>query len=201
MRRVVPELPAHAPLTRGNAFTRWIGRSVLRLGGWRVAGHWPDLPRIVVIAAPHSSAWDAFWGIAAKVAMGVQIDFMAKAELFGGPLGWALRIFGAMPVNRSAAKGIIEQVASRMRASEKMWFVLAPEGTRRKVTQWKPGFWKIAKAADVPVFCVWFHYPEKTIGLGPLVELTDDCDADLVRIRALFRPHQGKNRGVMDERT
>jgi len=200
MRRVVPDLPAHAPRTRGNAFTRWIGRSVLRLGGWQVAGEWPDLPRMVVIAAPHSSAWDAIWGIAAKVAMGVQIDFMAKAELFTGPLGWALRLFGGMPVNRSAAKGIIEQVAAQMRAAEKMWFVLAPEGTRRVVTQWKPGFWKIAKAADVPVFCVWFHYPEKTIGLGPLVELTDNCDADLRRIRALFRPHQGKNRGVMDER-
>ena len=196
MRRVVPELPAIAPRTRGNAFTRWIGRSVLRLGGWRVAGEWPQLPRMVIIAAPHSSAWDAFWGIAAKVAMGVQIDFMAKAELFGGPLGWALRIFGAMPVNRSAAKGIIEQVAARMRASDKMWFVLAPEGTRRKVTQWKPGFWKIAKAADVPVFCVWFHYPEKTIGLGPLVELTDDCDADIARIRELYRPHRGRNRDV-----
>jgi 1-acyl-sn-glycerol-3-phosphate acyltransferase len=196
MRRVVPELPANAPRTRGNALTRWIGRSVLRLGGWRVAGEWPDLPRIVVIAAPHSSAWDAFWGIAAKVAMGVQIDFMAKAELFGGPLGWALRIFGAMPVNRSAAKGIIEQVAARMRAADRMWFVLAPEGTRRKVTQWKPGFWKIAKAADVPVFCVWFHYPEKTIGLGPLVELSGDIDADIARIREMYRPHRGRNRDV-----
>jgi 1-acyl-sn-glycerol-3-phosphate acyltransferase len=201
MRRVVPALPAQAPRTRGNALTRWIGRSVLRLGGWRVAGEWPDLPRMVVIAAPHSSAWDAIWGIAAKVAMGVQIDFMAKAELFKGPLGWALRIFGGMPVNRSAATGIIEQVAAQIRAAEKMWFVLAPEGTRRIVTQWKPGFWKIAKAADVPVFCVWFHYPEKTIGLGPLVELSDDLESDLVRIRALFRPHLGKNRGVMDERT
>jgi 1-acyl-sn-glycerol-3-phosphate acyltransferase len=189
-------LPANAPRTRGNAFTRWVGRNVLRLGGWQVAGEWPDLPQMVVIAAPHSSGWDAFWGIAAKVAMGVQIDFMAKAELFTGPLGWALRFFGGVPVNRSAAKGIIEQVASRMRAADRMWFVLAPEGTRRKVTQWKPGFWKIAKAADVPVFCVWFHYPEKTIGLGPLVELSDDCDADLVRIREAYRPYRGRNRGV-----
>jgi 1-acyl-sn-glycerol-3-phosphate acyltransferase len=196
VRRIVPELPANAPRTRGNALTRWIGRSVLRLGGWRVAGEWPDLPRIVVIAAPHSSAWDAFCGIPAKEAMGVQIDFMAKAELFGGPLGWALRIFGAMPVNRSAAKGIIEQVAARMRAADRMWFVLAPEGTRRKVTQWKPGFWKIAKAADVPVFCVWFHYPEKTIGLGPLVELSGDIDADIARIREMYRPHRGRNRDV-----
>jgi 1-acyl-sn-glycerol-3-phosphate acyltransferase len=196
MRRVVPQLPANAPRTNGNAFTRWIGRSVLRVGGWQVAGEWPDLSRMVVIAAPHSSAWDAIWGIAAKVAMGVKIDFMAKAELFTGPLGWALRLFGGMPVNRSAAKGIIEQVATGIRAADRMWFVLAPEGTRRKVTQWKPGFWKIAKAADVPVFCVWFDYPEKTIGLGPLVALTGDCDGDIARIRETFRPYRGRNRNV-----
>jgi 1-acyl-sn-glycerol-3-phosphate acyltransferase len=200
MNRVVPELPASTPRTGGNAFSRWLGRTVLRLGGWKVVGEWPDLPKLMVIAAPHSSAWDAFWGIAAKVAMGIRIDFMAKAELFTGPLGWALRFFGGIPVNRSAARGVVEQVAAQFRSAEKMWFVLAPEGTRRTVTQWKTGFWKIARAAEVPVFCVWFHYPDKTIGLGPLVELTADVDADLRRIRALFRPHIGKNRGVMDER-
>jgi 1-acyl-sn-glycerol-3-phosphate acyltransferase len=165
-----------------------------------VVGEWPDLPKMVVIAAPHSSAWDAFWGIAAKVAMGIQIDFMAKAELFTGPLGWALKFFGGVPVNRSAARGVVEQVAARFRTADKMWFVLAPEGTRKAVTQWKSGFWKIARAADVPVFCVWFHYPDKTIGLGPLVEVTADLDADMRRIRALFRSHKGKNRDVMDER-
>ncbi|MGH8030686.1 MAG: acyltransferase, partial [Arenimonas sp.] len=58
------------------------------------------------------------------------------------------------------------------------------------------GFWKIAKRAQVPVFCAWFHYPDKIIGLGPMVELTDDMEADLVRIRALFKGHVGRNRGV-----
>ena len=82
----IPPLPPQAPKT-GNRFTRWIGRSVLRFGGWTITGDWPDLPRLVVIAAPHSSGWDAVWGLAAKLAMGVDITFIAKAELFWGPLG------------------------------------------------------------------------------------------------------------------
>ena len=78
-----------------------------------------------------------------------------------------------------------------------MWFVLAPEGTRRRVEHWKTGFWKIARAADVPVFCAWFHYPDRTIGLGPLVGTTADLAADMARIRAIYRPYHGRNRGTV----
>lgn len=191
----IPVLPASGP-SDGGPFTRWLGRSILRLGGWTIAGDWPDLPRLVVIAAPHSSGWDAVWGLAAKLAMGVDITFIAKAELFRGPLGWLLRAFGGHPVNRSAPGGIVEQTAEQIRAADRMWFVLAPEGTRRRVEHWKTGFWKIARRADVPVFCAWFHYPERTIGLGPLVALTDDPVADMARIREIYRPYQGKNRGA-----
>ena len=192
----VPSLPPNAPRSGGNAFTRWIGRTVLRMGGWTIVGDWPDLPKLVIIAAPHSSAWDVIWGIAAKVAMGIEVIFMGKQEAFWGPIGWLLRKFGGMPVNRSAPGGIVEQVVARFRSSEKMWFALSPEGTRRKVEKWKPGYWRIAKRAEVPVYCVWFDYPSRTFGLGPLVELSDDIAADMLRIRALFVPYQGRNRGV-----
>jgi len=192
----IPTLPPQAPKT-GNRFTRWIGRSVLRLGGWTLTGDWPDVPRMVVIAAPHSSGWDAVWGLAAKLALGVDITFIAKAELFWGPLGWLLRRFGGHPVDRSAPGGIVDQTANEIRNAERMWFVLAPEGTRKRVEHWKTGFWKIARRAEVPVFCAWFHYPDKTIGLGPLVELTDDSSADMARIRDIYRPYQGKNRGTL----
>jgi 1-acyl-sn-glycerol-3-phosphate acyltransferase len=195
MRPRIPVLPPNAPRS-GNAFTRWIGRMVMRLGGWTIAGDWPDVPRLVAIAAPHSSAWDVVWGLAAKVAMGVDVVFMGKQEAFWGPVGWLLKRFGGLPVNRSAPGGVVEQVSDRLRNSERMWFAIAPEGTRRPVEKWKPGFWRIAKRAGVPVFCVWFHYPERTLGLGPIVELSDDVNADLVRIRAQFAPHMGRNRGA-----
>ncbi len=116
--------------------------------------------------------------------------------MFWGPLGWLLRSFGGHPVDRSAPGGIVDQTAAEIRAAERMWFVLAPEGTRKRVETWKTGFWKIARRADVPVMCAWFHYPERTIGLGPLVELSDDMAADMARIREIYRPYQGKNRGT-----
>jgi 1-acyl-sn-glycerol-3-phosphate acyltransferase len=195
MTRIAPLSPS-AP-RYGGPLSRWFGRSLLRLGGWTIEGDWPDEPRLVVIVAPHSSGWDAYWGLAAKLAMGIDIAFIAKAELFRGPLGWLLRKLGGRPVNRSAPGGIVEQTAAQIRDSERMYFVLAPEGTRRRVEHWKTGFWKIARSARVPVFCAWFHYPDRTIGLGPMLQLSDDLDADMARIRELYRPFVGKNRGTV----
>ena len=60
---------------------------MLRLGGWRVVGEFPDLPRVVLIGAPHSSNWDGVWGFAAKLALGLDIKILGKHQLFWGPLG------------------------------------------------------------------------------------------------------------------
>lgn len=188
-------LPDCAPRT-GNALTRWIGRTVLRLGGWTIAGDFPDERKLVIIAAPHSSAWDAVWGIAAKLAMGIRIVFIGKQELFRGPLGWLLRRFGAIPVDRARAHGVVDMVVSRFEASDTMWFVLAPEGTRRRVEHWKSGFWHIARDAGVPVLCAYFHYPERTIGIGPVMHMTADQKTDMARVRAFYKPWIGKNRGT-----
>ena len=196
MNRVVPELPAQAPRV-GSRLGRWFGRCVLRLGGWRVVGEWPALDKMVIIVAPHSSGWDAVWGLAAKLAMGLDIAFMAKAELFKGPLGWLLRWFGGIAVDRSAPGGIVEQSAARVRDSRNIWFLLAPEGTRRRVEHWKTGFWKIARGAGVPVFCAAFHYPEKKIVLMQVFDTSDDLQADMAAVRTIYRPYVGKNRDTL----
>ena len=80
---------------------------------------------------------------------------------------------------------------------DKLWLGITPEGTRKKVKKWKSGFWHIARAAHVPVQLLYFHYPDRTIGLGPLIELSDDLDADMARIRAYYVPFQGRNRGTV----
>lgn len=192
----VPVLPPNAPRAGTARIWRRFGLAVLRLGGWRLQGEWPDVPRLVVIAAPHSSAWDAVWGFAAMLAMDLRVVFMGKKEIFVGPLGWYLRRMGGTPVDRAAPIGVIDQAVRCILASERSWFALAPEGTRRRVEHWKTGFWKIARAADAPVCCVAFHYPEKTIVVGPLVHCTDDVEVDMARIRAWYRPFIGKHRGT-----
>jgi 1-acyl-sn-glycerol-3-phosphate acyltransferase len=194
---VVLALPPNAPQVRRNRLTRWIGRSILRMGGWRMVGRFPDIPKLVLIGAPHSSNWDGVWGFAAKAAMGLDIKVLGKDSLFKVPvLGAVLRYLGVIPVNRSAAHGVVEQAAAMIRSADRFWFGLAPEGTRKPVERWKTGFWKIAKAAEVPVLPAYFHYPDKIIGIGEPFQLGDDMNADLARIRAWYRPWQGKHHGT-----
>jgi len=77
-----------------------------------------------------------------------------------------------------------------------MWFVLAPEGTRKRVENWKSGFWHIARDANVPVVCAYFHYPTKTIGIGAVMHMTTNLKADMAMVRDYYRPWIGKHRGT-----
>ena len=195
----VLSLPPSVPKTRStrtNRVLRWLARSLLRLGGWRMVGEFPDLPKAVLIGAPHSSNWDGIWGMTAKVALGLDIRIFAKHQLFWWPLGPILRRLGVIEVNRGDARGLIGQMLERFEQEERFWLGIAPEGTRKQVLRWKPGFWKIASAAGVPVVPAYFHYPEKIIGIGEIFHLGDDMDADIARIRAWYKPWQGKNHGV-----
>lgn len=192
----MPDQVPQTPATGFGRFTRWIGRSVLRLGGWRVVGEIPPVARLVVIAAPHSSNWDGIWGMAAKLALGVDIRVLGKAQLFWWPLSILLRRLGVIPVDRSRPQGVVEQAVELVRGARRMWFVVAPEGTRKPVREWKRGFWKIAHGAQVPVLMAYFHYPERIIGFGPLFHTTGDMEADMAAVRAWYRPWMGRNRGT-----
>ncbi|CAG4977807.1 lysophospholipid acyltransferase family protein [Novilysobacter luteus] len=193
---IVPSLPPSVPRVPRHRLSRWIGRAVLRLGGWRVVGEFPDLPRVVLIGAPHSSNWDGIWGFAAKLALGLDIRILGKHQLFWGPLGPLMRALGIIAINRGAASGVVGQMAQQFRGADRFWLGIAPEGTRKPVARWKTGFWKIAHAAQVPVLPVYFHYPDRVIGIGPPFATSHDMEADLVRLREWYRPWQGKHHGT-----
>lgn len=190
-------LPPHAPRVHRNRLARWLGRSILKLGGWKMVGEFPDVPKAVLIGAPHSSNWDGVWGFAALLAMGLDLRILGKKELFWGPMGWLMRVLGVIPIDRGAPGGFVAQSIDTMKNADALWIGLAPEGTRKQVEKWKSGFWKLAKGADVPVILAYFHYPDKVIGIGPTIAMSDDMAADMAKIRAWYAPWQGKNRGTL----
>jgi 1-acyl-sn-glycerol-3-phosphate acyltransferase len=187
---VQPNMPRLGPSLAAPLW-RWI----FARGGWRVAGEFPDVAKAVVIAAPHSTNWDVIWGLLVKFGLRLDVHFIGKREAFFWPLGPVLRAFGGMPIDRKAAHGVVGEMARQFAAHERFWLAIAPEGTRKKVKKWKSGFWHIARAANVPIIPIYFHYPEKTLGFGPLLYPSADVDADMARIREFYAPWQGKNRG------
>lgn len=190
-----PNVPAHVPRlspATGGALCRWI----LARCGWRLAGEFPDLPKLVAIAAPHSSNWDVIWGLLFKFGLRLDVHFVAKREAFFWPLGPLMRWFGGLPIDRRAARGVVGEMHRLFDSHERFWLAIAPEGTRKPVDHWKTGFWRIAREVGVPILPVYFHYPGKTIGLGPLFTPSDNMDADLAKIRDFYRSFRGKNRGA-----
>jgi 1-acyl-sn-glycerol-3-phosphate acyltransferase len=131
-----------------------------------------------------------------KVALGININIMIKREVLEGPLGIILRPIGMIPINRKAALNVVGQMVKRFDEQERMWLGITPEGTRKHVTHWKSGFLRIAREANVPIQPVFIDYPSKTFTLGPLIHASDDPDADMAAIRALFRPYRGKHRNT-----
>lgn len=193
-----PLLPPTPPLAPklNSRFWPWFARGLLRLSGWRLNGQLPNEPKLIIIGAPHSSYWDGVWGLLLKIGLGVDINIMIKREVLDGPLGIILRPIGMIPINRSAALNVVGQMVQRFNERERMWLGITPEGTRKKVTQWKSGFLRIAHDANVPIQTVFIDYPTKTFTLGPLVRATDDPEADMANIRPLFTPYRGKHRNA-----
>jgi 1-acyl-sn-glycerol-3-phosphate acyltransferase len=192
---VLPPVPAHAPKLNSR-FWPWLMRSLLRLSGWRLLGELPDLPKLIIIGAPHSSYWDGVWGLMMKIGLGVNINIMIKREVLDGPLGIILRPIGLIPINRSAALNVVGQMVQRFQDHEQMWLGITPEGTRKHVKHWKSGFLRIAYEANVPIQTLFIDYPSKTFTLGPLLRASNDSDADMATIRALFKPYRGKHRNT-----
>ena len=196
--QVLIPMPENAPRMHVSKFMQWLGRTILKLGGWKIEGEFPNLPKLVLIGAPHSSNWDGLWAFSAILALRLDIRILGKDTLFNVPImGSLLCKWGVVPIDRSVRNNIVAQTTELFRNSDKLWFGLAPEGTRKRVEHWKTGFWKIARSADVPILRMYFHYPDRIIGIGPLFYPSDDLNKDMAELRDWYRPWMGKNRGTV----
>ena len=71
--------------------------------------------------------------------------------------------------------------------------LIAPEGTRKKVTRWKTGFYHIACGARVPLVLAFLDYARKEGGLGPILHPTGDFEADMAEILSFYATITGKH--------
>lgn len=180
-----PELPPSLP-RRGNALSRAFARALLTLAGWRVDGEVPDRPKMVAIAAPHTTNWDFVVGILVVFALGLRVRYLGKHTLFRPPLGWLMRWLGGTPVVRDTPQGAVGDAAEMIAREEKVLLGIAPEGTRTPGKPWRSGFYNIALAAGVPILPAAFDYHARALRLFPLFEPTGNYEADLPRLQALY---------------
>ena len=158
----------------------------LRLAGWRFEGKPPPEKKYVALAVPHTSNWDGLLLVLLTRSIGLQMEWMLKDSWVKGPLRPVMRGLGAVPINRSRASNVVEQMIEQFRTRDHFVLGIPPEGTRRRADHWKSGFYHIARGANVPVVPGYLDFGRKRAGLGPAIQLSGDVHADMDRIRAFY---------------
>jgi 1-acyl-sn-glycerol-3-phosphate acyltransferase len=172
-----------------------LGRLWLRLRGWTLEAPPPAVPpKFVVIAAPHTSAWDLPFMLATAYALGIRISWFGKDTLVRRPLGRLLRSAGGIPIDRRAPHEVVRRTAELFRDSERMVLAIPPEGTRRRVEYWKSGFYYLALESGVPIGFGFLDYERRRAGLGRFLSPTGDVRRDMDTVRAFYSGIRGRQR-------
>jgi len=170
-----------------------IARLIKRLLSWRVDGSLPDIPKFVLIGAPHTSNWDFILFLGVIFTLRANVRFMGKAELFRWPIGSFFRYCGGVPVDRSKSSGLVDQMVQASLESERFILTIAPEGTRHQVQEWKRGFYHIAKGAGIPIVLAVVDGKHKTVRIGQVFHPTENIEADMQAIKGFFAGIVGIN--------
>lgn len=171
----------------------YLARFFMRLSGWRVVGQLPDIPKFVLIGAPHTSNRDFILFLGVMFTLRANVHFMGKAELFRSPIGWFFYYCGGVPVDRKKSTGLVDQMVKVSNESKNFILTIAPEGTRHQVVEWKRGFYHIAKEAGIPIVFATVDGRHKQVRIGQVFHLTGDIEADMKSIQEYFAGVVGIN--------
>ncbi len=161
--------------------------------GWDLEGTWPDeVKKAVVIVVPHTSWHDFYLGLLVRRLLGVDIKYLAKKELFKPPFGWYFKWMGGTPLDRTPGQKKVEAIADIFKRKKEFRLAMSPEGTRKKVNEWKTGFYYIAKSARVPIVMIAFDFGRKSVKVSKPLYVTEDKEQDFSEIMGFYQDVIGK---------
>ncbi len=178
----------------------FIFRILFRLKGFKVIT--PEnllIKKCVVVAAPHTSNWDGVIGFAYYDIVGIKIRFAIKKSFMDFPLGLIFKPMGGIAINRNAnekggeKKSMTEAMIDLFNESDELNLLVTPEGTRKKVTKWKTGFYYVALGAKVPIALGYMDFEKKEAGIGKVIYPSGDIKKDMKEIMDFYRNIKGRH--------
>ena len=160
--------------------------------GWNLKGTFPSLDKCVVIVIPHTHWLDFPLGVIVRKVVNKEINYIGKKSLFRAPYGWFFRALGGTPVDRSKNTNLVDAIAQVFAEKKVFRFALAPEGTRKRVTALKTGFYYIAKKANVPIVMVAFDFGKKEVKIAEPLWTTENINFDFKKVRQFYKGVKGK---------
>lgn len=168
-------------------------RFLLDLSGWKVINVQPDISKCVIALAPHTSNWDFVIGKLVYSSLGRNARFLIKKEWFIFPLNLFFKSIGGIPIERSKNTSMTDKLAEEFQKHDQLQLAVTPEGTRKRVSEWKKGFYYIALKANVPIILVGLDYTRKQAIFLDTFYPTGDYDADIEKIKSYYKGIRGKN--------
>lgn len=165
---------------------------LFRLLGWKYHSEVPEsLRSFVLIGAPHTSNYDIIPALGVCHYSKRNMKFVIKSEWMRFPFNLVLGPAGAIPLVREPTQekkveSNIKLMAKKFKDYPEMVMLIAPEGTRKARATWKSGWYYIAQEAEVPVVMGFLDYRTKTAGLGPVLNITGDLEADLKKVAEFY---------------
>jgi 1-acyl-sn-glycerol-3-phosphate acyltransferase len=167
-------------------------KTFLKLSSWKLVDPPPDLPKYVLIAAPHTTNWDLVYMQAIGYASHMGVSWMGKHTLFKPPFGPIMRALGGVPVVRHERRNMVDQMADEFAKRDRFIIAIPPEATRKRSEHWRSGFYHIARAAGVPIVPGYLDYSKREAGFGPPLYPTGDIQKDMDVLRAFYSGKVGK---------
>jgi len=148
----------------------------------KIQGPLPDVPKVILLGAPHTSNWDLVLALGLRFSLGLNYSWMMKKEAFFFPFGGMFKSMGGIPIERKGAKNVVGQISEWFDSNEKAWIGITLDSYKR-------GYLRIAYATGVPIFVVGVDSVTRTLVFNKFVELSGDIDVDNRLIRDFVRNH------------
>ncbi|MCA0133448.1 1-acyl-sn-glycerol-3-phosphate acyltransferase [Winogradskyella alexanderae] len=179
---------------------RWLAKFIyFKILGWKIVGNTnfskDSIKKAVIIAVPHTSWHDFYIGLLLRKIVNIKVNFIGKKELFKWPLSYYFKAIGGRPIDRTSGQNKVEAIAKLFENEDEFRLALAPEGTRKKVEQWRTGFYYIAKAAKVPIIMFTLDFKNKQNKISEPFYPTDNVEADFKLLASFFEGVEGKVKG------
>jgi 1-acyl-sn-glycerol-3-phosphate acyltransferase len=176
---------------------KWLAKFIyFDILGWKAVGNTnfsqDSIKKAVIIAAPHTSWHDFYIGVLLRAILDIKTNFVGKKELFVFPLGWFFRALGGAPINRQTNENKVDAIAALFKERDEFRMTMAPEGTRKKVKEWRTGFYYIAKKANVPIIMFTLDFENKQNKISEPFYPTNDVKADFEFMHLFFEGVKGK---------
>lgn len=160
---------------------------------WKILGEFDqNIKKCVIAVMPHTSNVDFFIGLLVRGIANQEMNFVGKKELFMFPFGYYFRAIGGAPLDRSGGKNLVDAIVSIFNNREVFRLGIAPEGTRKKVTELKTGFYYIALKANVPIIPVAFDFSKKEVKIGNAIYATGNYEEDMSKYISHYKGVKGK---------